>query len=392
MFQSWWASATTFMYDFKRENWDEVEYPWEKKAPPKKQLKNAETPNGSVQSETANDDPDKIHENDAEGSGTDDNEHVEQKHDPLDPDKVKCPKSILIDRDLPCDLHNIQEIISRPTKWGKSNTLVRLWTNGKFQVNRMTLERLGDPRDVCFLPTGNLAIADPESKRVKVVSQDDGQHVHNIDGNITQELIPYCVTTTGAGYIMVADIETKRLKIYSNKRPFMRQCEWGFPFEKPVAVCRNNDDQYIVIDSSARTVNLFDTKGIRIRSFGQQHLTDPSYVSFDNLGRIYVVDQSSIVVFDHEGNYFHTFGGRGTAAHQLNNPKGIAVDLHCNIYVCDYDNDRIAVFSPDGRLKRHLVADGLKGPVGLALDIERGLLAITNRHMSWNQISLYKLC
>ncbi|MHC4914828.1 MAG: SMP-30/gluconolactonase/LRE family protein [Planctomycetota bacterium] len=39
----------------------------------------------------------------------------------------------------------------------------------------------------------------------------------------------------------------------------------------------------------------------------------------------------------------------GTAPTKLNNPRGLAVDAKGNVYVCDHGNNRVAVFSPDGK-------------------------------------------
>jgi DNA-binding beta-propeller fold protein YncE len=46
------------------------------------------------------------------------------------------------------------------------------------------------------------------------------------------------------------------------------------------------------------------------------------------------------------GTYLGSFGAKGTANGDLSRPLGIALDAAGNIYVVDYGNNRVEVFTP----------------------------------------------
>ena len=81
--------------------------------------------------------------------------------------------------------------------------------------------------------------------------------------------------------------------------------------------------------------------------------------------RIYVADSKNnrIVVFDSKGRYLSQFGEFGIAKPpvgskitwkpgQLNYPTGVATDTNGDVYVADFNNDSISVFSPAGAFLR----------------------------------------
>ncbi|MFH0980555.1 MAG: hypothetical protein V2A79_03335 [Planctomycetota bacterium] len=59
----------------------------------------------------------------------------------------------------------------------------------------------------------------------------------------------------------------------------------------------------------------------------------------------------------------------------LNDPRGVATDGQGNIYVADYGNDRIAVFSPDGTF---IGALDVPAPGPLAVDARRGAIFVVS--------------
>jgi DNA-binding beta-propeller fold protein YncE len=82
-------------------------------------------------------------------------------------------------------------------------------------------------------------------------------------------------------------------------------------------------------------------------------------------GRIYVADSKNnrVVVFSENGRYLRQFGEFGIAKPpvgskitwkpgQLNYPTGIATDTNGDVYVADFYNDSISVFTADGAFLR----------------------------------------
>ncbi|BBI31623.1 NHL repeat-containing protein [Cohnella abietis] len=89
----------------------------------------------------------------------------------------------------------------------------------------------------------------------------------------------------------------------------------------------------------------------------------PTDVAVAPNGDIYISDgygQSWIHVYNAEGEYKKSWGGKGEEPGLLNCPHGISVDLRSGepeIYVADRGNHRIQVFTLEGELKRIIDKD-----------------------------------
>jgi len=70
--------------------------------------------------------------------------------------------------------------------------------------------------------------------------------------------------------------------------------------------------------------------------------------------RLYVSDRDNgrIHVYDLEGNFLFGFGEEGSKPGQLKDPIQTAFDREGRFWVCDSDNHRLSVFTPEGKLLR----------------------------------------
>lgn len=96
-------------------------------------------------------------------------------------------------------------------------------------------------------------------------------------------------------------------------------------------------------------------------------LKSPSDASFDDKGRLWVVDQggSALRLFDTAGGSLGGWGGRGTGEYALKDPSGIAIHGD-NVYVADTYNTGVEVFSQAGQWKGKSSA-GLYNPHDVAV-------------------------
>jgi DNA-binding beta-propeller fold protein YncE len=92
--------------------------------------------------------------------------------------------------------------------------------------------------------------------------------------------------------------------------------------------------------------------GTPLRSFGGKGTVDGKFTGLWGVtvanGVVYATDdaQSRIQAFTTSGTFLGKWGGVGSGPYQLRNPSGISHDAVGRLYVADSANDRIAVFDP----------------------------------------------
>ena len=121
-------------------------------------------------------------------------------------------------------------------------------------------------------------------------------------------------------------------------------------------VAVNARDEIAVTDRWNKRVQIFNSDGKYLRSFGGRghklgELDIPKGIAFHNNGNIFVAEGEAnrIQIFSGEGEYVGMFGGRGSLDSYLSNPCGLSVDSDGNIIVADAGNKQIKIFSPDGK-------------------------------------------
>ena len=137
-------------------------------------------------------------------------------------------------------------------------------------------------------------------------------------------------------------------------------------FKFPWGVTVNARDEIAVTDQNNHRVQIFNSDGSYLRSFGREgnkegEFRRPRGISFHiNNGNIFIADSFNhrIQIFCGKGEYMGSFGGKGRLDSQLTNPLGLSVDSDGNIIVTDAGNKLIKIFSPEGRFLMKIGGQG----------------------------------
>ena len=136
-------------------------------------------------------------------------------------------------------------------------------------------------------------------------------------------------------------------------------------FNSPWGVAVNARDEIAVTDRLNHRVQIFNSDGNYLRSFGRQgnkngEFNGPTGIAFYTNGDIFVVDNGNarIQILSGEGEYINSFGGKGSLDSQLSDPCGLSVDSDGNIIVADACNKLIKIFSPDGKFLMKIGGNG----------------------------------
>jgi sugar lactone lactonase YvrE len=114
-----------------------------------------------------------------------------------------------------------------------------------------------------------------------------------------------------------------------------------------------NGRLYLLSNTMGR-VYVFDKNKQFLFQFGEKggssgKLSTPKGIGIDERnGRIYLVDymRHTITVYDNEGNFLFEFGGRGWSDGWFQFPNDLTVDTKGRVWVADFFNNRVQVFSP----------------------------------------------
>jgi hypothetical protein len=132
-------------------------------------------------------------------------------------------------------------------------------------------------------------------------------------------------------------------------------------FVWPIDVTVNSfNGQILVADSGNHRVQIFESSGKFVKSFGKLgsqngQMNTVSGLFMDSMSNVFVVDRLNhrVQVFDRYCRFLRSIGfGEGKAAGQLNHPFSCHVNKISEIFVCDKENDRISVFHLSGKFLR----------------------------------------
>ena len=148
---------------------------------------------------------------------------------------------------------------------------------------------------------------------------------------------------------------------------------------KPRVAAFDRDDHLYLADLTDR-IQVFDREGNYLRGWRTPdfNVDGPSGLTIDRLGRLLVADTHfyRVLVYSSTGELLFQIGDgvQGPTPGRFGYPTDVVIDRAGNFYVSDYgENDRIQVFSPEGKWLRQWGGHGYEPgeflrPRALAMD------------------------
>ena len=151
------------------------------------------------------------------------------------------------------------------------------------------------------------------------------------------------------------------------------------------------DDRIIVIDDLAHRIQVFDERGTLTQVMGRfgsgaLELAFPDAAWLDNRGELFIADTGNnrIQVWTPDGRFLREFG-RGWRPGALRNPRDVRRSAAGDIIVADFSNGRIRVYRSDGVYQSDIGRSGrnagLSGPIQMTYSAAGELfVSDTKRH------------
>ena len=124
----------------------------------------------------------------------------------------------------------------------------------------------------------------------------------------------------------------------------------------PLGVAVTSKDEVVVADNQNHRVQVFDSNGTFLRSFGHKgenagEFKNPTGIAIDKNRNILVSEHYNhrVQILSREGRHLGSFGGEGSLNSQLFKPWGLSLDSTGNVIVADTANKLIKIFTPDGK-------------------------------------------
>lgn len=132
-------------------------------------------------------------------------------------------------------------------------------------------------------------------------------------------------------------------------------------FREPIGIT-GQKGIVIISDTGNSRLQIFDEGGKLVRIITHKKMIRPMHITLAD-EKLYVSEYQNdlILVFSLSGELLQTIGKPGEGDGEFNAPAGVAVDLKGNIYVADFYNHRIQILDKDGNFLRQIGKTGEKG-------------------------------
>ena len=200
--------------------------------------------------------------------------------------------------------------------------------------------------------TGNIAVADQDNKRIQIFSSEGkfitefGQRGPGAEGLAE----PLSVAFTRSGDVIVC-FQPAEIVVFPESGQFIKHIT-NKHLKGPCRVSVRRDGHLIVCDLGDKTIKVLSPDGTELlQSFAAPDCdASPSFaVCHQEKFFVSYFWASCVKVFNKEGVFLYNIGSSGFGDGQFNGPVGLAVDTFGRLIVCDRINNRLEVFTLDGK-------------------------------------------
>jgi tripartite motif-containing protein 71 len=207
--------------------------------------------------------------------------------------------------------------------------------------------------------TGDVYVSDRPTASIYVYAS-DGTYRRTFDPGATLkgwEPIGLAFDKNGNVYVTDVSGTTQRVHEFAHDGTFLRSIGENAKLSFPNGVAVDTTGNIYVTDSNNGRLVVFDPNGNQMavvrRGPAEGDFGMPRGLTIDDSGRLYAVDTTgqSVKVFrtlrqgDVGPAYIGQFGSAGSTDGTFAYPNGVAVDGRARVYVADWDNNRVQVWS-----------------------------------------------
>lgn len=170
---------------------------------------------------------------------------------------------------------------------------------------------------------------------------------------------PWGIASDGEGKVYIVDTNLSEVVVFDLKNhsvDILGKGEHSGLFSTPIGIALDVDNNIYVSDPKKNRVFVFTKDEKPLRVIGSSATINwPVGMAIDNaLKRLYVVNGRfhNIAVFNLDGGYLFSIGGRGGGDGEFNYPSDVDIDSKGNIIVADSMNARVQVLDHEGKFIR----------------------------------------
>ena len=227
--------------------------------------------------------------------------------------------------------------------------------------------------------TGNIAVADYDNKRVQLFDSELKYltTIGDMGPRAKRIKYPVSVAFTASGDVIVIHRKLFRpyeMSLFTEHGQFIKHISQHLI--NPFSVSVTTDGHLIVCNMGDMSVKVLSPDGTEL----VQSLFAPDCDEFpwfavyhQDMFFVSYVRAHCVKVFSKEGVFLYDIGEEGSGDGQFIQPGELTIDKFNNLIVCDKRNNRLQVFSLDGKFV-NLVTEGLKVPGSVAINKDGNLL------------------